>query len=873
MTTEASRACRVCAALFAVALFFCSPAHAAAVQGDSSGPDAHSLAFTPAEMLRFDIGQWLEQEAPHLAELEAPIGHWAAYYHISPRVLITLMELESGLVSQPLTEARLAEPFGALSAKQGFREQLQDVAKRLSHHNFPFDEQTLKALPIEARDRGLSALAELYGHRTDSGATTALVEYEQLHDRFFGNLKVRKPRQEQATQAQGPQGSAPIDFQFPWPVGEAWAGGGAHSSSMQSLDFIQRYLDWGDEGVFDAWVSAAHSGRMRIWSECSLSIIDDSETWVTNYYHLENIQVPDNSRVSQNQVLANYADDHATAICQGGSSTGPHLHFSIAEDDSWEPIHGRVLSSFRINMESQLWYDSDCDVNWYEPLDGSPKVCPWYPLMNDGAPSAPTYQLDVVAGTGGGEFASGARVLVQAETAPPGQVFKRWTGDWRQLENRNAPVTTVTMGNDNVSVRATFENDTPDGRVVQLVLVNANNGRTLHDLDDLEVSLDNLPNNLSVQALVNRDDAVDRVEFEWRGDIIEERSAPFFLGGDRNGDPNTVSNLRRSGTRTLKATPYNPDGSRGETVTARFTFEAPRSLPSPTPDPSPSPSPTNNPCGHGDEQTGDLDGDGIPDQCDSEAAAFTGSWYDPDTSGEGLMVHAVSEDLAVAYFYGYDRDGNHLWLLGTSEGPFDWDRGARFEVVQAHGGRFSNFDADDVRRHDWGAFTLTLESCDRASVQFLGDTGLKRMSLERLGDVTGSPCTDNTRQTSKNAITGSWYDPATSGQGFALQRVSAQRGIVYYYGFGDDGQPLWLLGTWEDGFSYGHELDIGLLRVDGGRYGGFDPADIAVRDWGRLRLKLRTCDAGEAVLDGEDGFQELALVRLAGSVGLDCVDP
>ena len=60
--------------------------------------DRASLSFTPREMLYFDIAGHLEANAPELLPYSEAIGHWSAYYMVSPRLLIALMELsDSGL--------------------------------------------------------------------------------------------------------------------------------------------------------------------------------------------------------------------------------------------------------------------------------------------------------------------------------------------------------------------------------------------------------------------------------------------------------------------------------------------------------------------------------------------------------------------------------------------------------------------------------------------------------------------------------------------------------------------------------------------------------------------------------------------------------
>src|SRR5687768_11128204 len=97
-------------------------------------PSLHSehLVYQYDEMFDFDIGEWLETHAPPLAAQAETLSHWSGYSGISPRVLLALMELQTGVLSSPQpSAARLERPFGTLVATTGFSAQLRDVAETL----------------------------------------------------------------------------------------------------------------------------------------------------------------------------------------------------------------------------------------------------------------------------------------------------------------------------------------------------------------------------------------------------------------------------------------------------------------------------------------------------------------------------------------------------------------------------------------------------------------------------------------------------------------------------------------------------------------------------------------------------------------------
>ena len=61
-----------------------------------------------------------------------------------------------------------------------------------------------------------------------------------------------------------------------------------------------------------------------------------------------------------------------------------------------------------------------------------------------------------------------------------------------------------------------------------------------------------------------------------------------------------------------------------------------------------------------------------------------------------------------------------------------------------------------------------------------------------------------------------------------------------------------------------------MYRTTGGRWTGFDPAQIQRPTWGTASLTFVDCDRALAVLDGDDGVQVLELERLGRTIGLDC---
>lgn len=270
------------------------------------------------------------------------------------------------------------------------------------------------------------------------------------------------------------------------------------------------------------------------------------------------------------------------------------------------------------------------------------------------------------------------------------------------------------------------------------------------------------------------------------------------------------------------------------------------------------------------------------------ARVLTGSWFSPSSAGEGFMIHAVREHLtgpfkvqnglAIGYFYGYDDQGGRFWLIGVHSGPMNWGEPITFNASSVSGGGFELFDPASIVESDWGTFTFAPSYCDAGVItlsgEFAGISGLHEKTLDvvRLGRVAGDYCSAQIPTDVTDSLTASWYDPLTSGQGFAFHKIDDRTGVVYFYGFDDSGAPLWLIGVWNEPVVIGKTLEIAMSQVSGGTFAEVSPENIIEEPWGVLRLHMEDCAAGQAELEGLDGKQVLMIEQLASSLGLECVN-
>jgi hypothetical protein len=77
-------------------------------------------------------------------------------------------------------------------------------------------------------------------------------------------------------------------------------------------------------------------------------------------------------------------------------------------------------------------------------------------------PPVTTYTLTVNSGKGSGNYEVGAVVTIEANTAPSGKTFDKWTGDVSGIADVNVANTTYKMGNANATITATYKDGSQD---------------------------------------------------------------------------------------------------------------------------------------------------------------------------------------------------------------------------------------------------------------------------------------------------------------------------------------------------------------------------------------------------------------------------
>jgi len=114
--------------------------------------------------------------------------------------------------------------------------------------------------------------------------------------------------------------------------------------------------------------------------------------------------------------------------------------------------------------------------------------------------------------------------------------------------------------------------------------------------------------------------------------------------------------------------------------------------------------------------------------------ALSGTWYNPERSGEGFMIDVGNAGQIAISFYTYDTSGNQMWLIGP--GNVDGSV-AVVDFYITEGGIYgSGFDKDLVNEMHWGTAIFTFTQCATGSVEILPDEEFSAQFEAMTTDIT-----------------------------------------------------------------------------------------------------------------------------------------
>lgn len=123
-------------------------------------------------------------------------------------------------------------------------------------------------------------------------------------------------------------------------------------------------------------------------------------------------------------------------------------------------------------------------------------------------------------------------------------------------------------------------------------------------------------------------------------------------------------------------------------------------------------------------------------------AGLSGSFFDADRNGEGLIVQWLPDGTVLAIMFTFAPNGEQMWITGTGMAS---GNSVTIEAVYPTGFTSwgSGFDAEEVQLSPWGKFTLTWTSCSSLTFEYDSDLpayGSATRNYSRLTSLAGLGC-------------------------------------------------------------------------------------------------------------------------------------
>jgi serine protease len=257
----------------------------------------------------------------------------------------------------------------------------------------------------------------------------------------------------------------------------------------------------------------------------------------------------------------------------------------------------------------------------------------------------------------------------------------------------------------------------------------------------------------------------------------------------------------------------------------------------------------------------------------------SGTWYEPAKSQQGLFVEFLSPAQAAVVWFTFTPEGEQAWMLGvgavsgdTIQVPsFNRSRGARFGEA---------FNTRDVVFEDVGDLLITFDACGSGYASFLSsrpEWPNEQLRIQQLSGVEGLACARSAQKAPNyvgSGLSGSWYNPERSGEGWLFQKLNADLAVAYWFTYDSQGNQAWVGGVGE--FVDGAIIVNEVVQPVGGRFGpNYSPSQVTRIPWGSMAMSFKDCKNATMQSFGREGYGQYGsnnwrqLTQIAGTPNCD----
>jgi LasA protease len=330
-------------------------------------PDSE-VVFSPSAV-NFDINAYVNEAGGYLSTYKEylkttgttsgadVVARVARENSINPRLLLALLEYQSGWVyGQPGNIAEADYPMGLINlSKRGLYNQLVWAVKQLSIGYYGWREGHITEIYLKngvtARmapelNAGTAALQYFFSQLYDIESWIAAMDVDTglpaTHARMYGNPWLRA----QTVEPLYPPGLEQPHLILPFRIGQLWSYSGGphgaweHEGARAALDFAPGSVESGCVES-DAPVLAAAPGLV-VRSSPGVVVLDldgdghEQTGWVLLYLHISS-----KKRITEGEWV-DTGDFLGHPSCEGGFSTGTHVHIARKYNGEWIPADGPI---------------------------------------------------------------------------------------------------------------------------------------------------------------------------------------------------------------------------------------------------------------------------------------------------------------------------------------------------------------------------------------------------------------------------------------------------------------------------------------------------------------------------------------------------
>jgi hypothetical protein len=242
-------------------------------------------------------------------------------------------------------------------------------------------------------------------------------------------------------------------------------------------------------------------------------------------------------------------------------------------------------------------------------------------------------------------------------------------------------------------------------------------------------------------------------------------------------------------------------------------------------------------------------------------------YFDPLRNGEGFSYELLANNKIWIQWFTYDDVGNQRWYSGLGE--FTANSIVVNQLLQTSGGEFgAGFDANTIQRSLFGSLEIIFSGGEdlspaigfqqvarTAEVVYTDNAGKKlRTHMQQLSFVKGAvnatevPTFVAPIQEPLGLISGSWFDPSRSREGYIIEILEDGRALLIWYTYDLAGNHVWLLDGAGEITQNGNDISLdfnNIVITSGARFGDeFNPDDVLREAWGEVHFDLSCLGTG-----------------------------